>query len=129
MKCYICSRILDQSKMIPVYCPLCCDQPFEDQQTLFFHLRGLRNNLFCPICSERFSSLEYLIGHLGRKCNGPLSPPEAKRKRLSSSKCSDGEPTQSSVDSSVRDQTKEIEVIGKYPFSPLQQSPYLTMKP
>ncbi|XP_046673720.1 uncharacterized protein LOC124362890 isoform X1 [Homalodisca vitripennis] len=34
-----------------------------------------------------------------------------REKRLSSSKCSDGEPTQSSVDSSVRDQTKEIEVI------------------
>ncbi|XP_054268569.1 uncharacterized protein LOC128990275 isoform X2 [Macrosteles quadrilineatus] len=68
--------------MIPIHCPLCCDQPFDDQDALFHHLRSLRNNLFCPICSERFSSLDLLIKHLSRKCDGPLSPREAKRKCL-----------------------------------------------
>lgn len=68
-------------KMIPIHCPLCCDQPFEDQQSLFFHLRALRNNLFCTICSDRFDTLENLISHLSRKCNGPKSL-DAKRKCL-----------------------------------------------
>lgn len=69
--------------MVVVHCPLCCDQPFEDQQALFFHLRGLRNNLYCPICSERFTTLELLINHLSKKCQGPNSPAEAKRRCLS----------------------------------------------
>lgn len=68
-------------KMIPIHCPLCCDQPFEDQQSLFFHLRALRNNLFCTICSDRFDTFENLISHLSRKCNGPKSL-DAKRKCL-----------------------------------------------
>ncbi|CAB3234134.1 unnamed protein product [Arctia plantaginis] len=45
-------------------CPLCCDKSFDSKDALLEHLVDVTNNLFCPICNSKWSSLEGLTEHL-----------------------------------------------------------------
>ncbi|CAH0725691.1 unnamed protein product, partial [Brenthis ino] len=49
-----------------IYCPLCCNDTFDSKQALFEHLFSISSNLICPVCTERFTTLEQLVAHLKR---------------------------------------------------------------
>lgn len=49
-----------------IYCPLCCNDTFDSKQALFEHLFNISSNLICPVCTERFATLELLVAHLKR---------------------------------------------------------------
>lgn len=49
---------------VQLVCPLCCDKSFDSKQSLLDHLSHISNNLFCPLCTTKCSSLDGLTEHL-----------------------------------------------------------------
>lgn len=50
----------------PLNCPLslCCNKTFSSKQLLVEHLSTVIENLYCPICKNKWNSLLHLIAHL-----------------------------------------------------------------
>ncbi|KAJ0174595.1 hypothetical protein K1T71_009703 [Dendrolimus kikuchii] len=45
-------------------CPLCCKELFDSKQALITHLANIIENLNCPICDNKWSSVVHLLEHL-----------------------------------------------------------------
>lgn len=45
-------------------CPLCCDKTFSSKPELVEHLATLLDNVTCPVCNNKWSSIGHLIEHL-----------------------------------------------------------------
>ncbi|XP_037293025.1 zinc finger protein 846 isoform X1 [Manduca sexta] len=55
-------------------CPLCCDKIFDSKELLLEHLTTILENVSCPICNNKWSSLVHLIEHLSiDNCQNSLS--------------------------------------------------------
>ncbi|CAD6217114.1 GSCOCG00004676001-RA-CDS [Cotesia congregata] len=50
-----------------IMCPMCCNETFDNLQSLREHLLSMTNNLYCPGCSQRYDTMDDLIQHL-EKC-------------------------------------------------------------
>ncbi|PSN56015.1 hypothetical protein C0J52_13722 [Blattella germanica] len=49
-------------------CPLCCDEIFENQLLLSYHLLSIADNLFCTECNQRFDDIRQFAQHLDGMC-------------------------------------------------------------
>ncbi|XP_075980237.1 uncharacterized protein LOC142979284 [Anticarsia gemmatalis] len=49
---------------LQIECPLCCDKRFDSKKELLDHLTTITENLYCPICKSKLTSLESLTEHL-----------------------------------------------------------------
>lgn len=49
-------------------CPLCCNEIFEDKQSLKYHLLSFVDNIICPACDKRCQTVLDLAEHLGNDC-------------------------------------------------------------
>nr|XP_026495832.1 zinc finger protein 2-like isoform X1 [Vanessa tameamea] len=47
-----------------LYCPLCCNATFDSKQSLIEHISIISSNLVCPLCTNRFSSIDHFTDHL-----------------------------------------------------------------
>lgn len=45
-------------------CPICCNETFDSKETLLQHISDILENLYCPVCKNKWSTLEHLIKHL-----------------------------------------------------------------
>lgn len=45
-------------------CPLCCKESFNTRQELVAHIANILENLSCPICNNKWSSVVHLLEHL-----------------------------------------------------------------
>lgn len=55
---------------LQIECPLCCHKSFNSKQSLVEHLANVLNELCCPICNSKCSSLQEIILHLNQNdCN------------------------------------------------------------
>ncbi|KAH9630280.1 hypothetical protein HF086_012465 [Spodoptera exigua] len=51
----------------PLNCPLCCNTTFSSKQSLVDHLSNTLENILCPLCNNKCSSLPHLIAHLSQE--------------------------------------------------------------
>ncbi|CAH0694655.1 unnamed protein product [Spodoptera exigua] len=51
----------------PLNCPLCCNTTFSSKQSLVDHLSNTLENIHCPLCNNKCSSLPHLIAHLSQE--------------------------------------------------------------
>lgn len=49
---------------IDLKCPACCSKRFGSKSELIEHLASILDNVICPICNNKWSSLGHLIEHL-----------------------------------------------------------------
>ncbi|CAH0588992.1 unnamed protein product [Chrysodeixis includens] len=51
---------------LSINCPLCCNKTFTCRESLQEHLSNVLDNLYCPICNSKSSSVLELITHIGQ---------------------------------------------------------------
>lgn len=49
-------------------CPLCCNDTFDDIQSLKYHLLSIIDNILCPACGERCETILELAEHIDKDC-------------------------------------------------------------
>lgn len=49
---------------VDLKCPACCTKSFATKSELIEHLASILDNIVCPICNNKWSSLGHLIEHL-----------------------------------------------------------------
>lgn len=47
-------------------CPLCCNTTFASKQSLLEHLTNALENVYCPVCNCKCTSLPHLVEHLAQ---------------------------------------------------------------
>lgn len=58
-------RILTKmGTLVWVDCPLCCDTTFDSKHALIEHLTNVLENISCPLCKSKVTTLEGLLEHL-----------------------------------------------------------------
>lgn len=50
----------------PLNCPLCCNTTFASKQSLLEHLTNALDNVYCPVCNYKCTSLPQLVEHLSQ---------------------------------------------------------------
>lgn len=51
---------------LTINCPLCCNKTFTSRESLQDHLSNVLDNLYCPICNSKSTSILELITHIGQ---------------------------------------------------------------
>lgn len=56
----------------PLNCPVCCNKTFNSKQSLIEHLTHALENVYCPVCNYKCTSLPHLVEHLAQdNCQSP----------------------------------------------------------